>query len=227
MEWLFGYLLIGLGFYYDRGAIMEATLAAMRDAMEQLGGDAKKINPLVPVDLVIDHSVMVDAYASSTSLQKNIDIEFERNGERYKFLRWGQVGFNNFRVVPPGTGICHQVNVEYLAPVVWTGEQDGNATWTWDGNTLKIASKMFDLDSFDGHLANGGIEADYVWHDLDNDKLNRQVRSTGDAINTYDAATFADKTVVPTQTRTYDLRGNLASVAFKPAGCLSSIHHGR
>ena len=100
-------------------------LAAMRDAIKTLGGDPQKINPLSPVDLVIDHSVMVDAYASSTSLQKNIDLEFERNGERYKFLRWGQVGFNNFRVVPPGTGICHQVNVEYLAQVVWTGEQDG------------------------------------------------------------------------------------------------------
>ena len=87
-------------------------LAAMRDAIKALGGDPQKINPLSPVDLVIDHSVMVDAYAGPESLQKNIDLEFERNGERYKFLRWGQVGFNNFRVVPPGTGICHQVNVE-------------------------------------------------------------------------------------------------------------------
>ena len=100
-------------------------LAAMREAIKALGGDPQKINPLSPVDLVIDHSVMVDAYASSTSLQKNIDLEFERNGERYKFLRWGQMGFNNFRVVPPGTGICHQVNVEYLAQVVWTGEENG------------------------------------------------------------------------------------------------------
>jgi aconitate hydratase len=100
-------------------------LAAMRDALKNLGGDPQKINPLSPVDLVIDHSVMVDHYASSTSLSQNIDIEFERNGERYQFLRWGQVGFNNFRVVPPGTGICHQVNVEYLAQVVWTGEEGG------------------------------------------------------------------------------------------------------
>src|SRR3954469_2351130 len=100
-------------------------LAAMRDALKSLGGNPQKINPLSPVDLVIDHSVMVDSYASSTALQKNIDIEFERNGERYQFLRWGQVGFNNFRVVPPGTGICHQVNVEYLAQVVWTGEEKG------------------------------------------------------------------------------------------------------
>jgi aconitate hydratase len=100
-------------------------LAAMREAIKALGGDPQKINPLSPVDLVIDHSVMVDAYASTTSLQQNIDLEFERNGERYKFLRWGQMGFNNFRVVPPGTGICHQVNVEYLAQVVWTGEENG------------------------------------------------------------------------------------------------------
>ena len=100
-------------------------LAAMRDAIKALGGDPQKINPLSPVDLVIDHSVMVDAYAGPESLQKNIDLEFERNGERYKFLRWGQVGFNNFRVVPPGTGICHQVNVEYLAQVVWTGDENG------------------------------------------------------------------------------------------------------
>ncbi len=99
-------------------------LAAMRDAIKALGGDPQKINPLSPVDLVIDHSVMVDAYGDPASLQKNIDLEFERNGERYKFLRWGQVGFNNFRVVPPGTGICHQVNVEYLAQVVWTGEEN-------------------------------------------------------------------------------------------------------
>ncbi|MDX2224061.1 MAG: aconitate hydratase AcnA [Rhodospirillaceae bacterium] len=100
-------------------------LAAMRDAIKALGGDAQKINPLSPVDLVIDHSVMVDAYARPDALQKNIDIEFERNAERYQFLRWGQVGFNNFRVVPPGTGICHQVNVEYLAQVVWTADEGG------------------------------------------------------------------------------------------------------
>ncbi|MBM3515164.1 MAG: aconitate hydratase, partial [Alphaproteobacteria bacterium] len=100
-------------------------LAAMRDAIKSLGGNPQKINPLSPVDLVIDHSVMVDHYASTTALSQNIDLEFERNGERYQFLRWGQVGFNNFRVVPPGTGICHQVNVEYLAQVVWTGEQAG------------------------------------------------------------------------------------------------------
>jgi aconitate hydratase len=100
-------------------------LAAMRDAMQKLGGDAEKINPLSPVDLVIDHSVMVDNYGTSDAFTKNVDIEMERNGERYEFLRWGQNAFNNFRVVPPGTGICHQVNLEYLAQVVWL--QDGVA----------------------------------------------------------------------------------------------------
>ncbi len=95
-------------------------LAAMRDAMADLGGDPQKINPLSPVDLVIDHSVMVDYYATADALQKNMDMEFRRNGERYAFLRWGQTAFDNFRVVPPGTGICHQVNCEYLAQVVWS-----------------------------------------------------------------------------------------------------------
>ncbi|PHK96123.1 aconitate hydratase AcnA [Pseudoroseomonas rhizosphaerae] len=100
-------------------------LAAMRDGITKLGGDPRRVNPLVPVDLVIDHSVMVDVSASPTALQKNVDIEFERNGERYEFLRWGQEAFNNFRVVPPGTGICHQVNLEYLAQGVWTASEDG------------------------------------------------------------------------------------------------------
>jgi aconitate hydratase len=95
-------------------------LAAMRDALNTLGGDPRRVNPLVPVDLVIDHSVMVDVSGTKDALQKNVDIEFERNGERYEFLRWGQSAFANFRVVPPGTGICHQVNLEYLAQVVWT-----------------------------------------------------------------------------------------------------------
>ncbi|MBS7791270.1 aconitate hydratase AcnA [Roseococcus sp. SDR] len=100
-------------------------LAAMRDALLNLGGDPRKVNPLVPVDLVIDHSVMVDVSGSASALQKNVDIEFERNGERYEFLRWGQEAFNNFRVVPPGTGICHQVNLEYLGQVVWTNTVAG------------------------------------------------------------------------------------------------------
>ncbi|MBU0859181.1 MAG: aconitate hydratase, partial [Alphaproteobacteria bacterium] len=90
-------------------------LAAMREAMSKLGGDAQRINPLAAVDLVIDHSVMVDEFGTPQAFQQNVEKEFERNGERYEFLRWGQTAFKNFRVVPPGTGICHQVNVEYLA----------------------------------------------------------------------------------------------------------------
>jgi len=100
-------------------------LAAMRDAMVALGGDPTKINPLSPVDLVIDHSVMVDSFGSPKAFADNVALEFERNGERYEFLRWGQDAFSNFRVVPPGTGICHQVNLEYLAQVIWTNSADG------------------------------------------------------------------------------------------------------
>ena len=95
-------------------------LAAMRDGIVALGGDAQKINPLNPVDLVIDHSVMIDAFGNPRAFQTNVDREYERNMERYTFLKWGQNAFNNFRVVPPGTGICHQVNLEYLAQTVWT-----------------------------------------------------------------------------------------------------------
>jgi len=100
-------------------------LASMRDAMNTLGGDPSKINPLSPVDLVIDHSLMIDNYGTPTAFKENVTLEFERNQERYEFLKWGQGAFNNFRVVPPGTGICHQVNLEYLAQVVWTTEEDG------------------------------------------------------------------------------------------------------
>ena len=102
-------------------------LAAMRDAMSTLGGDPAKINPLVPVDLVIDHSVMVDYFGTGDAFKRNVDKEYERNQERYSFLRWGSKAFENFRVVPPGTGICHQVNLEYLAQTVWTKdvEEDG------------------------------------------------------------------------------------------------------
>src|SRR5690606_25475944 len=88
-------------------------LAAMRDAVARAGGDPQRINPLSPVDLVIDHSVMVDRFGDEVSFQDNVAMEIRRNGERYAFLRWGQHAFNNFRVVPPGTGICHQVNLEY------------------------------------------------------------------------------------------------------------------
>jgi aconitate hydratase len=100
-------------------------LAAMRDAMVNLGGDPNKINPLSPVDLVIDHSVQIDYSGSADAFDKNVEMEFERNGERYEFLRWGQGAFSNFRVVPPGTGICHQVNLEYLAQVTWTKDEGG------------------------------------------------------------------------------------------------------
>ena len=96
-----------------------ADLAAMREAVKEKNKDPKKINPLSSVDLVIDHSVQVDKSAKADSFEKNVDIEFERNGERYSFLKWGQQAFNNFRIVPPGTGICHQVNLEYLSKVVW------------------------------------------------------------------------------------------------------------
>jgi len=103
-------------------------LAAMRDAMASLGGDPQKINPLVPVDLVIDHSVIVDEFGTPLAFARNVELEYERNQERYKFLKWGQQAFRNFRVVPPGTGICHQVNLEYLGQVVWTNSEDGETT---------------------------------------------------------------------------------------------------
>ncbi len=100
-------------------------LAAMRAAMAKAGGNPQRINPLSPVDLVIDHSVMVDKFATSSAFEQNVDIEMQRNGERYAFLRWGQSAFDNFSVVPPGTGICHQVNLEYLGRTVWTKDEDG------------------------------------------------------------------------------------------------------
>jgi aconitate hydratase len=103
-----------------------ADLAAMREAVKDKNKDPNTINPLSAVDLVIDHSVQVDQSAKSDSFEKNVDIEFERNGERYSFLKWGQQAFNNFRIVPPGTGICHQVNLEYLSKVVWTEEFQGD-----------------------------------------------------------------------------------------------------
>ena len=115
-------------------------LAAMRQAMVNLGGDPEKINPLSPVDLVIDHSVIVDAFGTPEAFDENVKLEFERNGERYSFLRWGQNAFNNFRVVPPGTGICHQVNVEYLAQVVWVGEED-------DGTLVAYPDTLVGTDS--------------------------------------------------------------------------------
>ena len=103
-----------------------ADLAAMREAVKEKNKDPNAINPLSAVDLVIDHSVQVDKFADKDSFEKNVDIEFQRNGERYSFLKWGQQAFNNFRIVPPGTGICHQVNLEYLSRVVWNEKFDGS-----------------------------------------------------------------------------------------------------
>ena len=102
-----------------------ADLAAMRSAVARMDGDPQKVNPLVPADLVIDHSVQVDSFGSSSGFSRNVEREYERNSERYALLRWGQQAFSNFRVVPPGTGIVHQVNLEYLASVVMTKEEDG------------------------------------------------------------------------------------------------------
>jgi aconitate hydratase len=115
-------------------------LAAMRDAMKQLGGDPQKINPLVPVHLVIDHSVMVDEFGSPKAFEKNVEFEYERNGERYEFLKWGSQAFDNFKVVPPGTGICHQVNLEHISQVVWTG---GDQT----GETVAYPDTLVGTDS--------------------------------------------------------------------------------
>ncbi|HWC56788.1 MAG TPA: aconitate hydratase AcnA, partial [Sphingomicrobium sp.] len=115
-------------------------LAAMRDAMRRLGGDPQKINPLVPVHLIIDHSVMVDEFGNPKAFEKNVEFEYERNGERYQFLKWGSSAFDNFKVVPPGTGICHQVNLEHIAQCVWT-DQDKN------GDTLAYPDTLVGTDS--------------------------------------------------------------------------------
>jgi aconitate hydratase len=115
-------------------------LAAMRDAMAGLGGDPQKINPLVPVHLIIDHSVMVDEFGTPMAFEKNVEFEYERNGERYEFLKWGASAFDNFKVVPPGTGICHQVNLEHIAQCVWT-DQDSN------GETLAYPDTLVGTDS--------------------------------------------------------------------------------
>lgn len=135
-------------------------LAAMRDALVKTGGKASKINPLTPVDLVIDHSVSVDNFASSDSFKKNVEIEFQRNAERYEFLKWGQSAFKNFRVVPPGTGICHQVNLEYLAKVVWTKEEKGEL-WAFPDTVIGTDSHTTMINGL-GVLGwgVGGIEAE-------------------------------------------------------------------
>jgi aconitate hydratase len=111
-------------------------LAAMRDAMKNLGGDPRRINPQVPVDLVIDHSIIVDEFGNPRAFARNVEIEYERNGERYRFLKWGQTAFANFSVVPPGTGICHQVNLEFLSQTVWTRKNEAEGTETAYPDTL-------------------------------------------------------------------------------------------
>ncbi|KTC93039.1 MULTISPECIES: aconitate hydratase AcnA [Legionella] len=135
-------------------------LAAMRAALEKMGGNAEKISPLSPVDLVIDHSVMVDKFASSDALKINTEIELERNIERYEFLRWGQKAFANFQVVPPGTGICHQVNLEYLGKTVWSNQQNG--TWYAYPDTLVGTDSHTTMINGLGVLGwgVGGIEAE-------------------------------------------------------------------
>ena len=135
-------------------------LAAMRDAVKKMGGDPKKINPLSPVDLVIDHSVMVDTYGDANAFGQNVALEMERNMERYEFLRWGQKAFDDFRVVPPGTGICHQVNLEYLAKVVWT-KQEGNETVAYPDTCVGTDSHTTMINGL-GVLGwgVGGIEAE-------------------------------------------------------------------
>lgn len=135
-------------------------LAAMRDAVAKNGGDPAKINPQIPVDLVIDHSVMVDKFGNSSALAANVEKEMERNRERYAFLRWGQKAFDNFRVVPPGTGICHQVNLEYLAQAVWSQEIDGE-TWVYPDTLVGTDSHTTMINGL-GVLGwgVGGIEAE-------------------------------------------------------------------
>ncbi|MCM2322693.1 MAG: aconitate hydratase AcnA [Oligoflexia bacterium] len=137
-----------------------ADLAAMRAAIKKLGGDANRINPLQPADLVIDHSVQVDAYGASSAFKENAQLEFERNEERYQFLRWGQNAFRNFRVVPPDTGIVHQVNLEYLAHVAMTGEMDGK-TWVYPDTLVGTDSHTTMINGL-GCLGwgVGGIEAE-------------------------------------------------------------------
>jgi aconitate hydratase len=135
-------------------------LAAMRDAVVKLGGDAKQINPLAPAELVIDHSVQVDVYGSESALEKNVEIEFQRNQERYAFLRWGQKAFDNFKVVPPRTGIVHQVNLEHLARVVFTAEKDGKP-WAYPDTVFGTDSHTTMINGI-GVLGwgVGGIEAE-------------------------------------------------------------------
>lgn len=135
-------------------------LATMREAMKGMGKDPSSINPLAPVDLVIDHSVMVDQYGTKDAFFNNVNLEYQRNRERYKFLKWGQTAFKNFRVVPPGTGICHQVNLEYLGQSVWTQEINGS-TYAYPDTVVGTDSHTTMINAL-GVLGwgVGGIEAE-------------------------------------------------------------------
>ncbi|MFN7174780.1 MAG: aconitase family protein, partial [Thermaurantiacus tibetensis] len=136
-------------------------LAAMRDAIARLGGDPQRINPLVPVDLVIDHSVMVDDFGNPQAFARNVELEYARNHERYQFLRWGQEALRNFRVVPPGTGICHQVNLEYLAQVAWVSDGPDGAPFVYPDTLVGTDSHTTMVNGL-GVLGwgVGGIEAE-------------------------------------------------------------------
>ncbi|ASK34701.1 aconitate hydratase 1 [Alcanivorax sp. N3-2A] len=136
-------------------------LAAMRDAIAKAGGDPERINPLAPVDLVIDHSVMVDKFGNAQAFEQNVEKEYERNKERYQFLRWGQKAFDNFSVVPPGTGICHQVNLEYLGRGVWSSDTDNGDTYAYPDTLVGTDSHTTMINGL-GVLGwgVGGIEAE-------------------------------------------------------------------
>src|SRR5690606_14472309 len=125
-------------------------LAAMRDAMNNLGADASKINPQVPVHLVIDHSVMVDEFGTPQAFEDNVELVYQRNMERYDFLKWGSKSLNNFKVVPPGTGICHQVSLENIAPAVWSSVDA-------DGNTVAYPDTCVGTDSHTSMINGLGV----------------------------------------------------------------------
>ena len=136
------------------GVPLLGDLAAMRDAMIRLGGDPRRLNPSVPIDLIVDHSVMVDAYGAQDALARNQALELQRNAERYAFLRWGAQAFDNLRIVPPGNGICHQINLEYLARVVWTsgGEKGADA-----GRPTAYPDSVLGMDSHTAMINGLGI----------------------------------------------------------------------
>ena len=137
------------------GIPLIGDLAAMRDAAIRLGGDPARLNPTVPVDLIVDHAVMVDAYATPDAVSRNLALEMQRNAERYAFLRWGAQAFDNLRIVPPGSGICHQINLEYLARVVWTGpEKDAG---NMKANPVAYPDSVLGMDSHTAMINSLGV----------------------------------------------------------------------